>query len=444
MKIGYLFLSILLSTSISAQQFKGIQFDNSKSWEQVKEKAKADGKYIFVDVFATWCGPCKMMDQNVYQNDTVADLVKDKFISVKLQMDSSDQDNEYVKRWYETASDFGRKYKFHGYPSFLFFTPDGQLVSQDLGYKSVSGFIDMANEALDPEKAKLGRLMEDYQTGKKNYPMMGALAIYAKNVVKDKTLANKIAKEYMEKYLETRPEMELYSISTLGFVDQFSSLVKTDDHIFDVCYNHGSKIDSIMHLLGWADDIVKQAIVREKIVNKVAVDNKPLSKNPDWFGITQIIKRKYKRLDAYQLVLNVKIWYYRNVAVDWQLWADYTKEKVSKYPPKGDDKWNVFMTLNMPAWDAFLHCEQTAVLQMALSWSERSIQLEQPDPSVQYLDTRANLLYKLGRKEEALQQEEKAIEKCKEMEKAAGTTQNSFLGEFSANLEKMRQGERTW
>jgi thiol:disulfide interchange protein len=44
---------------------KGINFENNLSWEQVKEKAKAENKYIFVDCYATWCGPCKAMDKEV-------------------------------------------------------------------------------------------------------------------------------------------------------------------------------------------------------------------------------------------------------------------------------------------------------------------------------------------------------------------------------------------
>jgi thiol:disulfide interchange protein len=44
---------------------KGIRFEHGLSWAQVKEKAKAENKYIFMDCYATWCGPCKAMDKNV-------------------------------------------------------------------------------------------------------------------------------------------------------------------------------------------------------------------------------------------------------------------------------------------------------------------------------------------------------------------------------------------
>ncbi len=43
----------------SKDSSKVIHFENGLSWEQIKEKAKAEHKYIFVDCYATWCGPCK-------------------------------------------------------------------------------------------------------------------------------------------------------------------------------------------------------------------------------------------------------------------------------------------------------------------------------------------------------------------------------------------------
>ena len=52
-----IFLSFLASNARS--QKNGIYFENSLTWEQVEQKAKDENKYIFIDCYATWCGPCK-------------------------------------------------------------------------------------------------------------------------------------------------------------------------------------------------------------------------------------------------------------------------------------------------------------------------------------------------------------------------------------------------
>jgi thioredoxin-related protein len=52
------------------------------------EKAKKEPKLIFVDMYADWCIPCRVMDKNVYMNPTVASILNKKFYPVKLDVDS--------------------------------------------------------------------------------------------------------------------------------------------------------------------------------------------------------------------------------------------------------------------------------------------------------------------------------------------------------------------
>lgn len=54
---------------ICAQE--GIKFEESLNWKQVLQRAKEGNRYIFVDCYATWCGPCKEMDKTVYSNEKV-------------------------------------------------------------------------------------------------------------------------------------------------------------------------------------------------------------------------------------------------------------------------------------------------------------------------------------------------------------------------------------
>ncbi len=56
----------LILFSQSDTSSKGIKFEEGLNWQQVKEKAEKDQKYIFVDCYATRCAPCKQMEKEVY------------------------------------------------------------------------------------------------------------------------------------------------------------------------------------------------------------------------------------------------------------------------------------------------------------------------------------------------------------------------------------------
>ncbi|NSL87385.1 DUF255 domain-containing protein [Chitinophaga sp. Mgbs1] len=56
------------------------------SWQEVLNKAYTEGKYIFVDCYTTWCGPCKAMERNVYPSKEVGDYMNKRFISVKFRL----------------------------------------------------------------------------------------------------------------------------------------------------------------------------------------------------------------------------------------------------------------------------------------------------------------------------------------------------------------------
>src|SRR5687768_17467993 len=127
-------MSLFLPLSLSAQdaltshRIHGIRWTEGLTWEQVKEKARQENKYIFLDCFTTWCGPCKVMDNSVFVNDSVGDYFNDRFISVKVQMDKTSKDNEQVKQWYKDAALISNQYHVEGYPTFIFLSPQGTIV----------------------------------------------------------------------------------------------------------------------------------------------------------------------------------------------------------------------------------------------------------------------------------------------------------------------------
>ncbi len=89
--------------------------------------------------------------------------------------------------------------------------------------------------------------------------------------------------------------------------------------------------------------------------------------------------------------------------------------------------------MNSFAWSVFENCDDAACVASALEWSKRSVTATgHKEPA--FLDTYANLLYKTGKKDEAIDMENKAIALVPEQEKAP----------YQAAIEKMKKGEKTW
>ncbi len=105
-----------------------------------------------------------MMDNDVYTSDQVGNYFKDKFICVKIQMDSTKKDDTRVQKWYTDASTLKQEYKIAAFPTYLFFSPDGKIVHKDIGAKPPEALIATAQSALDPSK-QYHKLLENYQEG---------------------------------------------------------------------------------------------------------------------------------------------------------------------------------------------------------------------------------------------------------------------------------------
>lgn len=78
-----------LSASTAAPEATIIKF-HSGSFKTAKEKAAREGKLLFVDFVASWCGPCKWMEEMTFTNPDVIDYVDKNYIAVKIDIDDFD------------------------------------------------------------------------------------------------------------------------------------------------------------------------------------------------------------------------------------------------------------------------------------------------------------------------------------------------------------------
>ena len=96
-------------------------------------KAKKEGKPVMIDFYTNWCGWCKKLDKDTYEDKTVLDLSK-KFICVKLDGDKNQQ--------------FVSQYNVSGYPAIIFLDSNGKVVDRVPGYQGPGDFARTMNGVL--------------------------------------------------------------------------------------------------------------------------------------------------------------------------------------------------------------------------------------------------------------------------------------------------------
>ncbi len=129
---------LVFSSSVLAQS-GGIRFEKTK-WKQVLEKAKKEKKLIFLDCYTSWCGPCKWMEQNIYNNDTVANFYNSNFICMKMEMEKGE------------GLDLAKKYNISTYPTMLYINSAAEVLHRTCGAGTLINFIEDGQNALNPQK----------------------------------------------------------------------------------------------------------------------------------------------------------------------------------------------------------------------------------------------------------------------------------------------------
>ena len=123
-----------LSSSVSQVAVdNGINFIE-QDFDKALAKAKAEDKIIFVDTYASWCGPCKMMDKKVFRDKKVADYFNANFVNLKMMVETSTEvtpeGNKFVQR-----------YDFDAYPTMFFLDKEGKVVHKIVGYHAADSLL---------------------------------------------------------------------------------------------------------------------------------------------------------------------------------------------------------------------------------------------------------------------------------------------------------------
>ena len=205
---------LLLSGLMKAQ---GIAFQPG-TWQEALDEADRQGKLIFVDAYAVWCGPCKRMDENVFTDAKVGSFFNDNFVNVKMDMEKG----EGLK--------LRAKFSVRAYPTLLFVAADGTLVERVVGYRGPDDLI-MAAEAAIKKSVPLEAYEKAYLEGDRT-PELVYDYVHALNKTGKSSL--KVANEYL------RTQTDLSTPENLRFI--LMAAVEADSRIFSLLEQYQAQV----------------------------------------------------------------------------------------------------------------------------------------------------------------------------------------------------------
>lgn len=125
-RIFYLLATIFLFAAGASQA--QVKFETA-STDAVREMAVKQGKLVFIDLYASWCPPCRMMERHVFSRKEVGAFMDERFVAAKYDTDQA------------TGADLMKRYGQGAIPLYLIFDTEGRLLGRIQGASSPEEFM---------------------------------------------------------------------------------------------------------------------------------------------------------------------------------------------------------------------------------------------------------------------------------------------------------------
>lgn len=359
-KISFFFLIFAIQLGFSQQNIK---FEDS-DFKTILAKAKTEKKLIFLDAYAAWCGPCKLMERNVFTDANVADYYNKNFINAHFDMEKGE------------GVTLAAKYGIRSYPTLLFLNGEGEIVGKELGYLKTEEFLALGKKNNKPELVNTN-LKDEFQKGKLDQPaLLNFISLYAS---KDPI----IAKQASEKYFANKKD-KTFTGEEINALLNFTQSV--DDANYKVFTANKSAIVELLTEKNYTqfDNYLKLM----KLVTS-ATDDKTKT-----IDDAKVLKEGEGLLPKEDLAKSLNI-YKLNYYISHENFPAYEKTALEYY--KNPDEFNNSELLAAASVFADKVSTKTS-LQSAARWAEKVVMSSENYDSTSIL---ATLYDKLGKKDEA-------------------------------------------
>ncbi len=357
----YCSLFLIAFSIISFAQ--GINFTQN-SWDATLKQAEKENKLIFVDAYASWCGPCKLMAKNIFTQKEVGDFYNSSFVNAKLDMEKGE------------GIDFAKKYRVQSYPMFLFINNKGEVVHRGVGYMEASDFITLGTKA--KTAIQDFKQLEEAKT-KGTLTQEESLQYFSTLLAEDRAKAKKFSEEYFAK--------KTNSAYTPNEISMMLSVVESPKDANFIKFRKDRAIIEKIFPKNQLDGFEKSIIIRGVLMESLTADKR----NIDEKIFLSKLSPYYNPIEANAILLDYKM---QRALREGNI-TDYTELSQKVYANTQNKSSE---ELNSVAWTYYEKVSDPAALKQAIRWAEESVKKSENYANT---DTLANLYMKIGDKKNA-------------------------------------------
>lgn len=365
--ITLLVLISLLTIQANAEGLTRIHED----YKAAMEAAKKENKLLLIDFYTTWCGPCKVLSKEFFNNDEYAAQLGEHFVLLKYDAER------------DSTFHITKKHHVTSYPTAVILNNEGYALAKKTGYQMSEGTVD-----IDDYMSFLNKAVKMEKSGK-HLP----------------GVSNKVDLDFPQFYID-----RVNKVKRDDYAEELKKYwagVKESDYMNEVPF-------AVMVFFGATPE------VQEYFQNNLAKYRKLYGEtdvnNMTYAILNRDFREALKEKDEEKLeqiktraisYLGKKDAEYINNYYTRELWkANGNWAAIVNYAEENKKELNSTGNMNDICWNIFEKCDDIAVIKRAAALMKT---YNEQNPTWATVDTYANLLYKSGDVENAITQMEKAI-----------------------------------
>lgn len=380
--LSVFFIGLSANSQDATKKVVGMDFFHG-TWAEAKAEAKKQNKYIVVDAYASWCGPCKKMTRETFKDENVGNFYNKHFINYKIDMEKGE------------GPSLNSTFRVSAYPTVIYYNPQGEEVRRFKGYRPPQAFLGEGKQAVF-SKDKLADYAKRFKKEKKNVDFLREYISYSSigGSINKEATDMFLKKEKDNLFTDDRNVSLIYDAAT-DINAPFFKLIADNRAVFDEKYG---KDDVNLYLRNSTGGTFL-----------AAVEQKDIPTVEKSIAAMKLVDFAQKDLALLQMDLELNI-----------LKENYTAyaERVTQYFDAGN-KIGDYNFLNSIAWTVYENLDDKKYLEKAEQWAKKSVQI---NSQYHNNDTLAALLLKQGKLEEGKAVALKAIDLAKRTRRDASGT----------------------